>query len=58
MKRKCVDAGEGRKMNDINVVSVISNGEAVGKIALTPAGLCAFEYELRLTAKEILRWRI
>ena len=32
-------------MNNINVVEVFMNGDKVGRIALTPESLCAFEYD-------------
>ncbi len=32
-------------MNSINVVEVFMNGDKVGRIALTPESLCAFEYD-------------
>jgi serine/threonine-protein kinase HipA len=32
-------------MNDIPVIEVFMNGAKVGRIALTPDGLCAFEYD-------------
>lgn len=40
-------------MNEIKIIEVFMNGEKVGRIALTPDSLCAFEYEpAYLTAGE------
>jgi serine/threonine-protein kinase HipA len=36
---------EEKKMNEIKVIEVFYNGLKVGRIALTPDALCAFEYE-------------
>ena len=35
-----------KRMNSIKVVEVRMNGMQVGRLALTPEGLCAFEYSM------------
>jgi len=32
-------------MNQINLIDIIVNSEKVGRMALTPDGLCGFEYD-------------